>query len=138
MTISERRLRRLFADQGFDVIRVRQTNTGFRPSRGAAAAFNVACSVTPSDVNFERQFIRGRFGKPSVRPRVDDMQITDDMIDPAAMAIRDPFESHSTRDRLPEGSRAEYRAEARADLMAALRNTVAEVQPAKRLNIRQL
>jgi hypothetical protein len=60
MSISERRLRRLFAEHGFDVIRLRQNkhwvSTIARSSGGPA--FNVACSVTPSDVNFERQFVR--------------------------------------------------------------------------------
>jgi hypothetical protein len=60
MTITERRLRRLFADQGFDIIRLRQNKhwVSTVARRSGGPQFNVACSVTPSDVNFERQFIR--------------------------------------------------------------------------------
>jgi hypothetical protein len=57
MTITERRLRRLFADQGFDVIRLRQNKhwVSTVARRSGGPQFDVACSVR---CQLRAQFIR--------------------------------------------------------------------------------
>ena len=60
MNISEQRLRRLFADQGFNVIRRRQNKhwVWTVARRTGGRQFNVVCSVSPSDTNWIHRFVR--------------------------------------------------------------------------------
>jgi hypothetical protein len=58
MSINERRLRRLFAAEGFEIIRIRN-NRHFVTTvqrAGGGPQFNVTSSRSPSDWRFERQF----------------------------------------------------------------------------------
>jgi len=57
--LSERKLRRLFADQGFNVVKLRNNRhwVGTVERTNGGPAFTVVCSQTPSDRRFERQFI---------------------------------------------------------------------------------
>jgi hypothetical protein len=60
MTITEHRLRRLFADRGFRIREIRRNRHYWikvqRDSGGPQ--FSVAVALTPSDVRFEHQFTK--------------------------------------------------------------------------------
>jgi hypothetical protein len=70
--INERRLRRLFADEGFRVLEIRcNKHWVAKVARDGGRPFSVAVSISPSDFRFQGNFIQSlkRAERASLEPR---------------------------------------------------------------------